>query len=730
MEARFEELIARVQQTHPKADLTIIRDAFEFSAHEHRNQKRRSGEPYMVHCLEVAHLLADLNVDVASVAAALLHDVVEDTLTTLETIETKFGADVAHLVDGVTKISKLKFASDQEAQAENLRRMILAMVDDIRVILVKLCDRLHNMRTLEHLKPEKQRRIARETRDIYAPLANRLGIGRFKAELDDLSFRYLDDEAYQNLTRALESRRNVSDGFIKEIHDRLERAMAEADIRAEVTGRVKALSSIYRKMKAQKIGVDQVYDYVALRILTDSVKDCYGAMGIVHSIWRPVPGRIKDYIAIPKANLYQSLHTSVMTERGQPFEVQIRTEEMHRISEVGIAAHWQYKEDGDQSDEEVEEMAWLRQIVDWQQEHPDPQDFLELVKVDLFPDEVYTFTPRGKVLPFRHGATPLDFAYAVHTEVGHHTSGAKVNGKIVPLSYQLKNGDIVEIMTHTSRHPSQDWLGVVRTSRARSKIRAWLNSNERESSVGLGRDLVEREFRKYKLGMKELQSPEKVDPALKKLGFSSLDDFFAGVGYGKVTAKAMASALLPEEQLAVKPEGVVSRAVRRALGRGERGVQVRGMDDILVNLAKCCRPVRGERITGYITRGKGVSVHSVDCPNVTQLMFDSERKIEVEWSSETDGNSLFDVRLELDVEDRQGLLAKIVAVVSELKTNIKNVEAETFGTDDARIHMIVAVADRKQMDRVMSRIRRIPGVRDVIRVLHRSSATSLEGGVR
>jgi GTP pyrophosphokinase len=549
-------------------------------------------------------------------------------------------------------------------------------------------------------------------------LANRLGIGRFKAELDDLAFRYLETDAYDSLTRALNSRRKVSASFIEEISQRLSSAMEEAGIPSRITGRIKAYSSIYLKMKVQKIGVDQVYDYIAFRILTDSVKDCYGAMGIVHSIWRPVPGRIKDYIAIPKANMYQSLHTSVMTDRGQPFEIQIRTEEMHRIAEEGIAAHWHYKERGSgPAGQDAEKMAWLRQIMEWQNELEDTGDFLELVKVDLFPEEVYAFTPKGKVMPFGTGATPIDFAYAVHTEVGHHTSGAKVNGKIVPLSYTLKNGDIVEILTQPNRHPSSDWLSIARTSRARSKIRAWLNANERKSSVALGKELTEKEFRKYKLALKNFKGDEKLEAALKKFGLSTLDDFFAGVGYGKFDPRSLVTLLNPGEDLEVKPAGVVKSIVRRALGRGDRGVQVHGMDDMMVQLAHCCNPVRGERIVGYITRGKGVSVHSVDCPNVTQLMFDSERKIDVEWSSEVDGSSLFDVKLVLDVEDRQGLLAKVVSAVSELKTNIKNVEAVTFDTEDARIHMIVSVVDRKQMDRVIGRIKKLPGVRDVERVL-------------
>jgi len=711
---RFEDIVERVQDYNPEVDLGLLRKAYVFSAREHRNQKRRSGEPYLIHPLEVAYILAEIRLDTASIVAGLLHDVVEDTLTTIEHVTENFGEDVAHIVGGVTKISKLKFARPGQEEGENLRKMILAMVDDVRVILVKLADRLHNMRTLQHLKPEKQRRISMETREIYAPLANRLGMGRFKTELEDLAFKYLEPDAHADVARAMTSRRKVSSKFSDEIRQKLADAMADAGIEAEISGRVKSTFSIYRKMKVQRIGVDEVYDYVAFRITTGTIKDCYGGLGAVHSIWQPVPGRIKDYIAMPKPNMYQSLHTSVMTDKGHPFEVQIRTHEMHRVAEEGIAAHWQYKE-GVVSGPEAEKMTWLRHILDWQQDLNDPREFLEMVKIDLFPEEVYTFTPRGNVLSFCAGATPIDFAYAIHTEVGHRCAGAKVNGRIVPLKYELNNGDIVEILTHPGRHPSQDWLSLARTSRARSKIRAWLNSNERASSLSLGKELTDRELRRYKLSLKAFQDNGKLEEALSKLGCNSLDDFYGAVGYGKLTPQQLAGALVPETELKEKPEGVVGR-VMRVLGRGDRGVKVSGMDDMMISLANCCHPVRGEEIIGYISRGKGVSVHSLQCTNVAHLMYDSGRQIAVEWSSDG-SNELFDVKLLLDVEDRQGLLAKIVSAVSEEKTNIKHIDAETFETSDAKIQMVVAVADRKQMDRVISRVRRIKGVRDVERVL-------------
>jgi GTP pyrophosphokinase len=594
--------------------------------------------------------------------------------------------------------------------------MILAMVDDIRVILVKLADRLHNMRTLEHLTREKRERIARETAEIYAPLANRLGMGRIKSELDDLAFRHLEPESWQALEAALESKRRVSDAFIAEIRRKLEAALGEAGIQAEFYGRIKSISSIHRKIRRQKIDVEQVYDYVAFRILTDSVKDCYGALGIVHAIWRPVPGRIKDFIAIPKPNMYQSLHTSVMTDVGQPFEVQIRTHEMHRIAEEGVAAHWHYKEGAAVLGEEGARVAWMRHILEWQQETKDPREFLEMVKVDLYPEEVYAFTPKGKVLSFPRGATPVDFAYGIHTEVGHRLSGAKINGRLVPLRTPLGNGDIVEILTQPLAHPSRDWLALAKTSRARGKIRTWLNANERAKSLALGRELTEKELRKYRLSAKELFEGDRSEEALRKLGFAALDDFFAAVGYGKVTPHALVAAVLPPERLQPKVDGVVTRVVKKALGLGERRVKVRGMDEMMITLARCCNPVRGEEIVGYITRGKGVSVHSTHCPNVRSLMFDPERRLDVEWD-DAGTPTLFDVKLALDVQDRQGLLAKIVSAIADEKANIRNVDAKTFEGSDARITIVMAVSDRAQMDRVIVRVRKLEGVRDVERVL-------------
>ncbi len=717
MVRRFEDILETVEGYNPDADFDLLRRAYVFTAREHRNQVRQSGEPYLVHPLEVGHILATLRLDVASIVSGLLHDVLEDTLTNYETVSEYFGDDVAHIVSGVTKISKLRFATKEQAEAENLRKMILAMVDDIRVILVKLADRLHNMRTLEYLDPERRERIARETMEIYAPLANRLGMGRIKTELEDLAFRYLEPDDYGRLVEELEARRKISDAFIHEIRGRLEEAMAENGISAEIHGRIKAISSIHRKIRKQRIGVDQVYDYVAFRVITESVRDCYGALGAVHAIWRPVPGRFKDFIAMPKPNMYQSLHTSLMTERGQPFEVQIRTREMHQVAEEGIAAHWQYKEGGKLRPADGERVGWLRQILEWQQDLKDPREFLEMVKIDLYPDEVYCFTPKGKVLSFPRGATPIDFAYAIHTEVGHHLSGAKVNGRIVPLRHPLANGDIVEILTQPAAHPSRDWLAVAKTTRARSKIRSWLNASERQRSVEIGRELCEKELRKYRLSLKELADGPPSAEALRRLGYAQIDDLMAAVGYGKVTPAQVVAALHPQERLEPKEDGAVVRAVKRALGLGSRGVRVRGFDDVMVTLSKCCNPVRGEDIVGYISRGRGVTVHAVHCPNLPALMVDPDRRIEVEWARDDAQGTSYDVKLALDVEDRQGLLAKIVSTIADENANIRNVEAKTFEGNDARITLILAVSDREQMQKVIARVRRISGVRDVARLL-------------
>ncbi len=704
---RFEDIQDKVESYMPGADLDLLRRAYIFSAKEHKGQTRSSGEPYLTHPLAVAGILADLKLDLTCIVAGLLHDVLEDTLTTRENVEAHFGKDIAHVVEGLTKISRITFNSREQQQAESFRKMMLAMVDDIRVILVKLADRLHNMRTLEHLSSRQQERIARETLEIYAPIAHRLGMAKVKNELEDLSLCYLDPQGYQSLLRAMEDKRKINEGFVLEIEQILRDELTRAGVSCVIHGRRKHLYSIYRKIRRQQIDVAEVYDYIAFRILTASVKDCYGALGVVHGLWRPVPGRIKDFIAMPKPNMYQSLHTSVMSDRGQAFEIQIRTQEMHRIAEDGIAAHWRYKEGkgGGEKDQNVE---WLRQIMEWQQELKDPREFLTMVKVDLYPEEVYCFTPQGQVKSFPRGATSIDFAYAVHTEVGHRCVGSRINGKLQPLRTELKSGDIVEILTSPNHQPSQDWLTVVRTPRARAKIRQWLNVDRRNRAIELGKTVADREFKRFKFSLKKHHGESGgLGAALQGIGCPSLEDFYASVGYGKVAPRALVEKLDPQ----ARPHdaaGAITQAVKKALGMGEKKVTVRGLDDALIALARCCNPIRGEPIIGYITRGRGVTVHSERCPNLEKLLYDPERRIEVDW--EGADRSRFEVRITVMSEDRPGMLAKITSVIADAKSNIKNVEARTFEDHRGEITLSLDIQDLAHLQVILDKVKAIEGV--------------------
>src|SRR5215467_6556244 len=623
---RFETLLEKVRSYSPEADLELLRRAYVFSALEHKGQVRHSGEPYLVHPREVADFLADMKLDVVAVAAGLLHDVVEDTLATPERIAELFGPEIAHVVEGVTKIGAIPFSSSEERQAENFRKMLLAMVDDIRVILVKLADRLHNMRTLNHLPDDKRVKTAQETRDIYAPIANRLGMSKVKNELEELSFRYLEPQAYESLRAKVDAKRRQTEGMIEELKKTVAGKLADAQVPiVEIDGRIKRLWSISQKLKKQKIELEQVYDFIALRIITHSVKDCYAALGIIHQTWSPVPGRIKDFIAMPRPNGYQSLHTSVISEHGMPFEVQIRTMEMHRMAEEGIAAHWKYKEGrvGDHKDERY--FQWMRQLLEYQQEVRDPQEFIQNLKVELYPEEVYCFTPKGQVKAFPRGATPIDFAYSIHTDVGHQCVGARVNGKMVPLRARLKNGDIVEILTQAGHKPSRDWLNFVATSHARYKIKHLIRLEEKARATDLGRKVFEKELRRYDIPQKGMLESPAFAAAMSDAGAKTADDLFALIGYGTLSAKQLLGKLVPAERLKEKPpDGVVAAVVKRAFGGGEEKIKVRGSDDVLVFRAKCCNPIRGEKIVGYITRGKGVSVHSATCPNVVNLLYDPE----------------------------------------------------------------------------------------------------------
>jgi GTP pyrophosphokinase len=711
---RFETLLEKVQSYSPEADLELLRRAYVFSALEHKGQVRHSGEPYLVHPLEVADTLADMKLDVVAVAAGLLHDVVEDTLTTPERIAELFGAEIAHVVEGVTKLGAIPFSSSEERQAENFRKMLLAMVDDIRVILVKLADRLHNMRTLRHLSEERRVKIAQETLDIYAPIASRLGMSKVKNELEELSFRYVEPKAYEALHAKVEAKRRSAENLIETLTRTLNARLADAQVPViNVDGRIKRLYSIHLKLKRQKIDLERVYDFVALRVITESVKDCYAVLGIIHQTWSPVPGRFKDFIAMPRPNGYQSLHTSVVSESGFPFEVQIRTNEMHRRAEEGIAAHWKYKEGRTRDHGDERYFLWMRQLLEVQQEVRDPQEFLQNLKVDLYPEEVYIFTPKGEVRALPTGATAVDFAYTIHTDVGHQCVGAKFNGRIVPLRTRLQNGDIVEIVTQSGHKPSRDWLSFVVTSRARSKIKHVLQAEERARSVDLGRRLFEKEARRFGLNPATLVGGPEFAKFSAEYGAKSHDELLAHIGYGKLAARTVIQKAAPGTPLR-EGSSVVS-VVRRVLRSGTDRIKVRGTDDVMVFRAKCCNPIRGEKIVGYITRGKGVSVHSIGCPNVVNLMFDPERRIDVEWDSAGSDQVPYMVRLTMHVEDRKGMLAEISARVSDINTNITNMEART-GTDrQARIDMTVEIRDMKHLEKVIKSIKDVQGVLGVER---------------
>ena len=718
---KFRDLMKRMQENRPHDDLSIVKKAYDFSLKHHEGQSRASGEPYLVHPLEVALVLAEMKMDPVAIAAGLLHDSVEDTSVTIVDIRKEFGEQVAHIVEGVTKISKIEFATREEQQAENIRKMMLAMVDDIRVVLIKLADRLHNMRTLEHLDPERQRKIAEETLEIYAPIAHRLGMGKIRGELEDLGFRFLDPVGYEQVEKAVNARRKQGEAFLEKTQKIINDKLKEAGVQARVESRITRLFSIHKKLQKQHISVDQVYDLCAMRVITRSLQDCYAVLGIIHNLWRPVPGRIKDFIAMPRPNFYQSLHTSVITEDGTPFEIQIRTEEMHKMAEEGIAAHWKYK-DGPVSAQDEQRLAWLRQVVEWQRDVSDPNEFLSTLKVDLYPEEVYTFTPKGKVVVLPRDSTPIDFAYTIHTEVGHTCVGAKVNGRMVPLRHKLHSGDIVEILTQPGHKPSRDWLGLVRSSRSRNKIKHWLNVHQRERAIEIGRKLIEKEARKYRIALKEIKD-EELTRIASGYGLGRGDDLMAGIGYGKYSARQVLARLLPAgttpsiagdieaEGLA---SGTIASAVRRVFG-GNNAITVRGQGDMLVYRARCCNPIRGEGIVGYITRGKGVAVHSITCPNVTNLLYEPERKIDVEWARDDSTPTAYPVKLTVFCDDRFGMLKSITGVIGDAKSNIKNIAAHTANSQ-ASVEVVLDISDLKHLENIIAGLRKIPGVHEVQRL--------------
>jgi GTP pyrophosphokinase len=719
-EAKIAELIDKVQAYYPAADGTLIRNAYDFSAKVHQGQKRLSGEPYLIHPMAVAHIIADLKLDVPSVVGGLLHDTVEDTLATLDEIKALFGREVAALVDGVTKLGRANFSSREEKQAENFRKMLLAMGRDVRVILIKLADRVHNMRTLDHLPPEKRILTAQETLDIYAPLSHRLGIAWIKSELEDLALKYLHPEVYYQLKRNVAKKRTDREKYIDEVISIITKKLESEGIEADVSGRPKHFYSIYQKMESQHLLYDQIYDLVAFRILVDTPRECYEALGMIHSQWRPVPGRFKDYVALPKLNMYQSLHTSVIGPYGERIEIQIRTHEMHRIAEEGIAAHWRYKEGEEFQVSDIQRFAWLRQLLEWQENLQDPQEFLHSLKEDLFSTSMYVFTPKGDLLNFPKGSTVIDFAYRIHSEIGHRCSGARVNGQLVSLKYILRSGDTVEIITTPQQVPTRDWLKWVKTPRAKSKIRNWLKAQQRERSVLLGKELLESDLHRYQLDYSTLRDTGKIPWLTKELGMKDEEALLAAIGYGRITTRHVLAKLLPPDKLdpGLKKADGALESLFRLVSKQKRGlgIRVKGVDDVLVRFALCCHPLPGEHILGFITRGRGVTIHTVGCPTV--LESDPHRKVDVSWE-ETEQQPR-PVKIEVTCIDQPGLLAAISAAITNAEANIARAQVRTFTSQRAINTFEVMIKNSEHLTRVLQNISKVKGVYKAVRARGRT----------
>jgi guanosine-3',5'-bis(diphosphate) 3'-pyrophosphohydrolase len=710
--ADVQELLTKVHSYNPTAELGLIERAYHFAAKSHAGHTRASGSPYVSHPLGVSMILADLRMDSVTIGSGLLHDTVEDCGVTVAQLREMFGEEVALIVDGVTKLGRVEFSRKEERQAETFRKMLLAMAKDIRVILVKLGDRLHNMRTLEYLSEHKQQRIAQETIDIYAPLANRLGIHWVKSELEDISFKYLNPEAYHDLKEQIAARRQEREAYVVKIRERVSVELEHTGIQARVIGRPKHFFSIYQKMVRQNISFDDVYDVIGLRIITDGVRNCYAALGTLHALWTPVPGRFKDFIALPKPNLYQSLHTTLMAPQGERVEFQIRTEDMHKTAEQGIAAHWRYKEGGKRDEKVTEKFAWLRQLLDWQQDTAgDAHDFMETLKIDLFPEEVYVFTPRGDVKSFPRGATPIDFAYSIHTEIGHKCVGAKVNNRMVPLKYQLHNGDVIEILTNPNHLPSKDWLKLVMTSRARTKIRAWIKAAEKERSTALGKELLERELHKYGMNPASMLKSEEMAEVAKRFSLNTPTDLMAEIGFGKISVIQVLTKLLPKEVLEARQKPAKTDP-KQSTTQEVGGVKVRGVEDIMTRYARCCNPVPGDDIVGFITIGRGVSIHTADCPRTVE--FTPERMIEVEWDVEE--VIPHPVRISVVTVDRTGMLAKISAAIALCDVNIREATVTTSDEQRAFLNFVIDINDLNHLQGVMKTIRQVKGVISVVRV--------------
>jgi GTP pyrophosphokinase len=707
----IEEVVAAVKQYNPHADLDLIHRAYLFSAEAHKEQKRRSGIPYVSHPLAVAHILTQLRMDAQTIASALLHDTIEDTGATEEQIAQDFGQEVAALVNGVTKLNKLEFGSREEHQAESFRKMVVAMAKDIRVILVKLADRLHNLRTLEHLSEPKQRAIAQESLDIYAPLAHRLGISWMKAELEDLSFRYVNPHVYAELTQRLASAEEARERSIARAQAIIADMLGKIHIPCRLTGRAKHLYSIYQKMLRDQSAFEDIYDILAIRIITDTIQNCYASLGTIHTLWKPIPGRFKDYIALPKPNMYQSLHTTVIGPGGERLELQIRTEEMHQTAEEGIAAHWRYKE-GTTSDTSDDRFAWLRHLLEWQQDLKDPIEFMETVRVDMFPEEVYVFTPQGDVKAFPRGATPIDFAYAIHTDIGQQCIGAKVNGRIVPLRYELRNGDTVEIRTSPTHVPSRDWLRWVVTSRARTKIKAWLKAEQKDRSIAMGRDICGRELQKYVSNPHDYMKQETLQALAPSFGVQTAEDLLAGIGYGRVSASQVVHRLLPADILESRKQQPKSAPSQRK--HREEGVKVQGLDDVLIRFAQCCHPLPGDGIVGYVTRGRGITVHTTDCLSVEKLEYDADRRVPVEWDVRQEATH--PVRISVVTVDQQGLLAGVSAAIAACDGNISRATVTTSQDKKAYLDFTVDIRDVDHLKTIIRRVEELNGVLSAERV--------------
>ena len=707
---RFNDIVDEVLTYNPDADVELLQRAYIFSAKAHKGQIRLSGEPYLIHPLETAYTLTKMNLDIPSIVSGLLHDTIEDSYVEKKEIEEYFGKEIAELVDGVTKISKIPLKTSEESRVENFRKMILAMSKDIRVILVKLADRYHNMQTLNFLSPEKQIEIARETFEIYAPLAHRLGIEWLRAELEDAAFKYLKPTEYKLIADNIAQRKKEREAYINEVIGLLRQKLGEFQLTADIFGRAKHLYSIYRKMTMEGLNIDDIYDIIAFRVVVDTIKECYEALGIIHAAYKPIPGKFSDYIALPKANMYQSLHTKIIGPHGEKIEIQIRTKEMHRLAEEGIAAHWKYKEGKVFNPKEDRIFAWLRRIIEWQQELKDNKEFMEVFKIDLFPDEVYVFTPNGDVRELPKGATPIDFAYAIHSELGHRCVGAKVNGKLVPLRSVLKSGDTVEIMASPTHKPSKDWLSFVKTSKAKTKIRQWIKTEQREKSIELGRNLLDKELAKHDLSFSRILKNGEFTPIAKEFSFESVDDLFASVGYGLNTPTQVLNKIVPEEEKPIT--GKIKSIISSFKKSRDDAIKIKGIDGLVIRFAKCCNPIPGDNIIGFITRGRGLTVHVEDCPNVHT--YDEQRKVEVSW--ELSKNYTFPARFKVTGSDRKGILSDISSVIAANKVNILSAQAMAYPDRSFAGSYEVEIEHMSQLQKVMKSIQKVKGVRSVDRV--------------